>query len=59
MVLTHVKKMQLVITPLVGTTAHVILVLMEMETIALVSVYLYPSSQFVISTQNLTFLKMD
>ena len=37
MVLTHVKKTQLVITPLVGTTALVILVSTEMKTIALVS----------------------
>ena len=36
MVLTHVKKMQLVITPLVGTIALVILVSTETETIALV-----------------------
>ena len=34
--LTHVKKMQLVITPLVGTTALVILVMTATETIALV-----------------------
>jgi virulence-associated protein VagC len=31
-----VKKTQLVITPLVGTIAHVILVLMEMERTALI-----------------------
>ena len=36
MVLTHVKKTQLVITPLVGTTALVILVMTATETIALV-----------------------
>ena len=36
MVPTHVKKTQLVITPWVGTTALVILVMTETETIVLV-----------------------
>ena len=36
MVLTHVKKTQLVITPLVGTTALVIPVMTATETIVLV-----------------------